>query len=66
MIWLTAALLAAYVGACELRAPAPWAACESRWSVAIGVLVPSPINGTLPAIGRLLQRGRRREDERQP
>lgn len=66
MSWLTAALLAAYVSACELRAPAPWAACESRWSVALGVLVPSPINGTLPAIGRLLQRGRRREDNRQP
>ncbi len=66
MTWLTAALLTAYVGACELRAPAPWAACESRWSVALGVLVPSPIGGALPAIGRLLQRGQRRPHDHQP
>lgn len=65
MTWLTAALLAAYVGACELRAPDPWTMCESRWNVALGVLVPSPVGGALPAIGRLLQRGRPPRD-RQP
>jgi hypothetical protein len=38
-------------------------ACESRWNWALGVLVPSPIQGALPAAGRMLGLGRRRRPE---
>lgn len=44
MLWATPLLLGAYIGICEYRAPQhAWEACESRWSVALGVLVPSPV-----------------------
>jgi hypothetical protein len=43
MIWATPLLLVAYVGICEYRAPSPWQACDNRWNVALGVLVPSPV-----------------------
>lgn len=57
MTWITAALLAAYIGVCEVRAPDAWKACEGRWNWALGVLVPSP----LPAVAKLLPfPGRRR------
>ena len=65
MLWATSLLLGAYIGVCEWRAPHhAWEACESRWSVALGVLVPSPVvplahglTARLPAPG-----GRRRSD----
>ena len=60
MSWITAGMLAAYIGICEYRAPSPWVACESRWNWALGVLVPSPIQGALPAAGRMLGFTRRR------
>ena len=60
MNWVTAAMLAGYIGICEYRAPSPWVACESRWNWALGVLVPSPIQGAIPAAGRMLGLGRRR------
>jgi hypothetical protein len=63
MNWVTAALLAGYIGVCEYRAPSPWVACESRWNWALGVLVPSPIQGAIPAAGRMLGLGRRRRPE---
>jgi hypothetical protein len=59
MSWVTAAMLAGYIGICEYRAPAPWTACESRWNWALGVLVPSPIQG---AVNRFLPSRRRRSD----
>jgi hypothetical protein len=59
MSWVTAAMLAGYIGICEYRAPAPWTACESRWNWALGVLVPSPIQG---AVNRFLPGRRRRSD----
>lgn len=58
MNWVTAALLAGYIGVCEARVPAPYQACESRWNLALGVLVPSP----LPMAARILQGRRRRSD----
>ena len=63
MNWVTAAMLAGYIGICEYRAPTPWVACESRWNWALGVLVPSPIQGALPA---LLGAGRRRRSDAIP
>jgi hypothetical protein len=60
MNWVTALLLAGYIGVCEYRAPSPWAACESRWNWALGVLVPSPIQNAIPAAGRMLGFNRRR------
>jgi hypothetical protein len=66
MNWVTAAMLAGYIGICEYRAPSPWVACESRWNWALGVLVPSPIQGALPAAGRLLGMGRRRRSDANP
>jgi len=62
MTWITAAMLAAYIGICEYRAPSPWVACESRWNWALGVLVPSPIQG---AVNRLLP-GRRSHSDARP
>lgn len=62
MNWITAAMLAGYIGICEYRAPTPWVACESRWNWALGVLVPSPIQG---AVNRLLP-GRRRHSDAKP
>jgi len=59
MNWITAAMLAGYIGICEYRAPSPWVACESRWNWALGVLVPSPIQG---AVNRFLPGWRRRSD----
>jgi len=59
MNWMTAGMLAAYIGICEARVPAPYQACESRWNWALGVLVPSPIQG---AMTRLLPGRRRRSD----
>ena len=47
MSWMTAAMLAAYIGICEARVPSPYQACESRWNWALGVLVPSPIQGAM-------------------
>jgi hypothetical protein len=55
-------MLAGYIGICEYRAPSPWSACESRWNWALGVLVPSPIQG---AANRLLP-GRRRHADARP
>ena len=66
MNWFAASLLAGYIGICEYRAPTPWQTCESRWSMAIGVLVPSPVQGALGTMaGRLLPR-RRRPDPTPP
>ena len=42
--WLVAALVSGYIGVCELRAPNAWSACENRWNLALGVLVPSPMS----------------------
>lgn len=66
MNWITALMLAGYIGICEYRAPTPWVACESRWNWALGVLVPSPIQGAIPAAGRLLGLGRRRRSDAVP
>ena len=63
MNWITAGMLAAYIGICEYRAPSPWVACESRWNWALGVLVPSPIQNAIPAAGRMLGLGRRRRSD---
>jgi hypothetical protein len=62
MSWFTAALVAGYIGICEARVPAPYQACESRWNWALGVLVPSPIQGAGALIARQF-RGRRRPDQ---
>jgi hypothetical protein len=64
MTWFTAAMVAAYIGVCEYRAPSPYQACESRWNWALGVLVPSPIQGA----GRFItgQLRRRREPDIKP
>jgi len=62
MNWFTALLITGYIGVCEARVPSPFQACESRWNWALGVLVPSPIQGAIPAVSNLL-RGRRRHDE---
>ena len=61
MNWFTALLIIGYIGVCEARVPSPFQACESRWNWALGVLVPSPIQGAIPAVSNLL-RGRRRHD----
>ena len=61
MNWFTALLVSAYIGVCEARVPSPFQACENRWNWALGVLVPSPIQGALPAIEDLLG-GRRKRD----
>ena len=62
MNWVTAALLVGYVGICEYRAPNPWQACDSRWNVALGVLVPSPVaplaRGLMARVGPLQRRRR--------
>ena len=63
MNWFTALLVSAYIGVCEARVPSPFQACESRWNWALGVLVPSPIQGALPAIGGLLGGRRKRSPE---
>lgn len=62
MSWITAALLASYIGICEWRAPTPWQTCENRWSLAMGVLVPSPLPAATGAIARHLSNRRRRHD----
>ena len=62
MNWFTGALVLAYISVCEVRAPAPHLACESRWNWALGVLVPSPIQG---AVNRFLP-GRRRHSDAKP
>jgi hypothetical protein len=59
MAWFTAALVASYIGICELRAPTPWQTCDSRWNWALGVLVPSP----LPAVAKLITQRRRKPAE---
>ena len=66
MNWFTAILVAGYIGVCEFRVPAPYQACESRWNWALGVLVPSPIQGAMPAVGRLLGLPRRRNADASP
>lgn len=63
MNWFTALLVAGYLGVCEARVPSPFQACESRWNWALGVLVPSPIQGAFPAIGGLLGGRRKRSPE---
>jgi hypothetical protein len=63
MTWITAGLLAGYIGICEYRAPSPWVACESRWNWALGVLVPSPVQGAANMAQRLINRRRRPEDD---
>jgi hypothetical protein len=62
MAWFTAALVASYIGICELRAPTPWQTCDSRWNWALGVLVPSP----LPALAKLVTQPRRRSASAKP
>ena len=59
MNWFAATLLAGYIGICEYRAPTPWQTCENRWSMAIGVLVPSPVQGAVSLAGHLFNRRRR-------
>jgi hypothetical protein len=66
MNWPVVVLLAGYIGICEYRAPSPHQACDARWNVALGVLVPSPIQGAIPAAGRLLGLGRRRRNDAIP
>jgi len=66
MSWITATLLAGYIGICEYRAPTPWQTCDNRWTMALGVLVPSPIQGAIPAAGRLLGITRRRRTDALP
>ena len=66
MNWFTGVLILSYLGLCETRAPAPHQACESRWNWALGVLVPSPIQGALPAVGRMLGLPRRRYSDAIP
>ena len=63
MTWFTAAMIASYIGVCEARVPTPYQACESRWNWALGVLVPSPIQGAIPAAGRMLGITKRRRPE---
>jgi hypothetical protein len=48
---------------CEYRAPNPWAACDARWNVALAVFVPSPLQGAIPAAGRMLGIGHRRRPD---
>jgi len=64
MTWFTAAMVASYIGVCEARVPSPYQACEARWNWALGVLVPSPIQGA----GRLIagQLRRRKEPDIKP
>lgn len=62
MAWFTAALVSAYIGICEFRAPTPWQTCDSRWNWALGVLVPSP----LPALAKLVTQRRREPAEVEP
>jgi hypothetical protein len=57
--WFAATLLVSYIGICEYRAPTPWQTCENRWSMAIGVLVPSPVQGAVSLAGRMFNRRRR-------
>jgi len=64
MSWLTAALVASYIGVCEVRAPNAWQACESRWNWALGVLVPSPVPGAVTMARRFMAGTKRRQDER--
>ena len=66
MNWFTALLVSAYIGVCEARVPSPYQACEARWSSALAVLVPSPIQGALPAIGGLLGGRLKREQVERP
>ena len=66
MNWITALMLAAYIGVCEFRAPSPHQACESRWNWALGVLVPSPAQGAFTAAGRMLGHARRRRSDANP
>jgi hypothetical protein len=66
MTWLTAALLAGYIGICEARVPSPYQACESRWNWALGVLVPSPVPGMGTMVGKLLPMRRRRPAPQPP
>jgi hypothetical protein len=66
MNWAAFALLAGYIGVCEVRAPNPWAACDARWNVALGVLIPSPLQSAIPAAGRMLGLGRRRRSDAIP
>jgi hypothetical protein len=63
MNWFTAMVLMTYVGICEVRAPNA-SACDGRWAMAIGVLVPSPLSPVMPTLGRLVAR-RKPEDEQQ-
>jgi len=66
MNWIAFALLTGYIGICEYRAPNPWAACDARWNVALAVFVPSPLQGAIPAAGRMLGLGRRRRSDAIP
>jgi hypothetical protein len=61
MNWFTALIISTYIGICEVRAPNVQA-CDGRWSLALGVLVPSPISPVMPALGRLVAR-RKQDDE---
>ena len=61
MNWFTALIISTYIGICEVRAPSP-TACDGRWSLALGVLVPSPISPVMPALGRLVGRARRQDE----
>lgn len=62
MAWFTAGLVASYIGVCEFRSPTPWQACEPRWNLALGVLVPSPAT----AIAKLVTQQRRRKASSEP
>ena len=65
MNWFTALIITSYIGICEVRAPNVQA-CDGRWSLALGVLVPSPISPVMPALGRLVGRARKPEEDRGP
>jgi hypothetical protein len=57
-----ALLISGYIGICEARAPQPWTSCEKRWTLAMGWLVPSPVE----AASRWLVPTRRREETMEP
>ena len=63
MTWVTAAMLAAYIGVCGVRAPDAWKACEGRWNWALGVLVPSPLSGVAKLLPLPSRRRRHAEPE---
>lgn len=65
MNWFTALVIGSYLGLCEYRAPNAQA-CDGRWSMALGVLVPSPLSPVIPGLGRLITRRKPDDDQQGP